>query len=575
MTPYAADIGADLTAGLAVGTGTVSLINNRPVLVCPQATDTGGVWTLVAPVGVNAPHQIVISYMMQSAVAGNVRLGARIEAVTDSDPVDLDATISFAASSVVSETVPTTAGCLGQAVVTVADYDALAASDYVRVIVYRNGTDGTNDTASAALYLLAVEWRDSNPTIPGGAATTMGGYTASQYAQLNQNANFATIIGTQAYISTTPFGTPFAYSSAGWKKVGYWSGSGGRGHVRVSIINSGGNRAPFVLTIDATSGWSFSVGDGTLFCYGGSAAITGVRITTDGTYKYLEVNSFYAATFLNSLSYRHEIGGYYNGTFTLYTGEVNSPGTDTVVVEVATGLGAVSASGKLLVVDGAGSGIDADLLDGQEGAYYLPAASYTAADIKAKTLTIDGAGSTIDADLLDGVQGSGYVLTTAYDPADVLAKVVTVDGTGTGLDADTVDGAHIVAPTAFTPVVAFGGASVSVAYTTRVARYQKIGKLVYYSIYITLSSKGTSVGALTITGLPFASANVTNFHQRQYVLVDLAAGEYCISANIAPNTSLVAFLKCTESTGAIANITNTDITNTHSIQVTGCYESAT
>lgn len=63
--------------------------------------------------------------------------------------------------------------------------------------------------------------------------------------------------------------------------------------------------------------------------------------------------------------------------------------------------------------DGAGSGSDADLLDGQQGSWYadvaarlgytpLPTASYTAGDVRDKLLTVDGSGSGVDADLLDG-----------------------------------------------------------------------------------------------------------------------------------------------------------------------------
>jgi len=66
----------------------------------------------------------------------------------------------------------------------------------------------------------------------------------------------------------------------------------------------------------------------------------------------------------------------------------------------------------LLTVDGAGSGIDADKLDGQEGAYYLPAASYTAADVLTKLLTVDGAGSGLDADLLDGSSSAAFAKLT-------------------------------------------------------------------------------------------------------------------------------------------------------------------
>ena len=38
----------------------------------------------------------------------------------------------------------------------------------------------------------------------------------------------------------------------------------------------------------------------------------------------------------------------------------------------------------------------------------LPAASYTAADVLAKLLTVDGAGSGIDADLLDGQSSAAH-----------------------------------------------------------------------------------------------------------------------------------------------------------------------
>jgi len=59
--------------------------------------------------------------------------------------------------------------------------------------------------------------------------------------------------------------------------------------------------------------------------------------------------------------------------------------------------------------DGSGSGLDADLLDGQQGSYYYPASNpsgytndQTAAEILTKIKTVDGAGSGLDADLLDG-----------------------------------------------------------------------------------------------------------------------------------------------------------------------------
>ena len=49
----------------------------------------------------------------------------------------------------------------------------------------------------------------------------------------------------------------------------------------------------------------------------------------------------------------------------------------------------------------------------------LPASSYTAADVLTKIKTVDGAGSGLDADLLDG-QSSAYFRINIYDSAGTL-----------------------------------------------------------------------------------------------------------------------------------------------------------
>ena len=151
-------------------------------------------------------------------------------------------------------------------------------------------------------------------------------------------------------------------------------------------------------------------------------------------------------------------------------------------------------------VDGSGSGLDADLLDGVQGSGYVNTSSaqfvggsktfnsetkfgssYVDPDsgvardakfgtngiavsggIKTDTLNggtpwtsaNDGSGSGLDADLLDGNHATAFATAaqgaladsalpaSSYTAADVLTKVKTVDGSGSGLDADTVDGLH-------------------------------------------------------------------------------------------------------------------------------------
>lgn len=112
---------------------------------------------------------------------------------------------------------------------------------------------------------------------------------------------------------------------------------------------------------------------------------------------------------------------------------------------------AAAVLAMLLGVDGAGSGIDADLLDGQQGSYYtniparlgftpLNATNYTAADVLAKLNSVDGAGSGIDADMLDGYQASAFLQAALFTGAQILTLLTAVDGSGSGLDADLLDG---------------------------------------------------------------------------------------------------------------------------------------
>jgi hypothetical protein len=72
---------------------------------------------------------------------------------------------------------------------------------------------------------------------------------------------------------------------------------------------------------------------------------------------------------------------------------------------------ATSATGKLdnsLLNTGSGAGLDADTVDGQHAAAFLPAASYTASDVMSKVQTVDGAASGLDADLLDGNHAAAF-----------------------------------------------------------------------------------------------------------------------------------------------------------------------
>ena len=104
---------------------------------------------------------------------------------------------------------------------------------------------------------------------------------------------------------------------------------------------------------------------------------------------------------------------------------------------------------EIKTVDGASSGLDADLLDGQEGTYYLNYNNFTNkpyvitnTEIVEVILSNDGQFSGVDADLLDGANSDFYLdftnATNKPDPTITLAGDVTGSVTLTDLGNGTI-----------------------------------------------------------------------------------------------------------------------------------------
>ena len=55
----------------------------------------------------------------------------------------------------------------------------------------------------------------------------------------------------------------------------------------------------------------------------------------------------------------------------------------------------------------------------------------------------------------------------------------------------------------WTPVLKFGGGSTGITYSARDGSYTRIGRQVTVNFMIEMTSKGSSTGTATITGLPF------------------------------------------------------------------------
>ena len=155
FTPPAAELPAS-------GFCSALIVNDRPVLAFDATTDENAYFTDVAPQGLTGAIAVVVSFMMASATTGAVRFQAALEAITDADATDLDATTSFDTDNSAGATVPGTAGFIEQLSIAMTNADSLAAADYYRLRLRRDadGTSGTDD-ATGDCYVLAVELRDA------------------------------------------------------------------------------------------------------------------------------------------------------------------------------------------------------------------------------------------------------------------------------------------------------------------------------------------------------------------------------------------------------------------------------
>lgn len=126
---------------------------------------------------------------------------------------------------------------------------------------------------------------------------------------------------------------------------------------------------------------------------------------------------------------------------------------------------------------------------------------------------------------------------------------------------------HYQERTSDLPGIAFGGASVGVVYGARSMRSVRIGGVVIVSGSITLSNKGSSTGAATITGLP-VNATIAGAISIGYY-ANLASAFAAAPIGSAGASGSIALRKAGAATAA--DMTNADFTNTTRIDFSVTY----
>ena len=127
-------------------------------------------------------------------------------------------------------------------------------------------------------------------------------------------------------------------------------------------------------------------------------------------------------------------------------------------------------------------------------------------------------------------------------------------------------------PTVFTPLVAFAGSTASNTYSTNTGRYVVMDNLVVFSLHIVMSGRGGSASdAMTITSLPFTSANLAGSQGGGAVAyyANFTTLSSSITWKIAANASVIDLYQ--EGATSSTAILKSDTDNTSEVIIHGSY----
>ena len=123
----------------------------------------------------------------------------------------------------------------------------------------------------------------------------------------------------------------------------------------------------------------------------------------------------------------------------------------------------------------------------------------------------------------------------------------------------------------WTPTITFGGGSTGQTFNFRNANYTKVGNLVFIRAYIAFSNIGSSTGAASLTGFPFASKSVnsgyTTFTQYINQSTSITGGPACYFSGGGTSMAMGA-----NNTGTFSGLTQANFTNATDYIISGCYQ---
>ena len=126
----------------------------------------------------------------------------------------------------------------------------------------------------------------------------------------------------------------------------------------------------------------------------------------------------------------------------------------------------------------------------------------------------------------------------------------------------------------FTPTLLGTGGQSGQAYTTQAGHYVKVGKLVHFSVRLTMSTLGTVTTQAAIGNLPFTSDATSNYVSTANIGYwdNTTAAFVTITGLIQPNTTQVVLYGLTAGATASGAVTQGQLANTTTLMLSGSYK---
>ncbi len=249
-----------------------------------------------------------------------------------------------------------------------------------------------------------------------------------------------------------------------------------------------------------------------------------------------------------------------------------------VLTFAGTGDVTVSASGSTVTINGSGSGT-VTTLHTQDGNNVTPTSGVinvsgangltTTGTVGPNTVTITADGTIAQSFITNPVTGTATPAAGVLTFAGAGGTVVSAAGSTVTINA----GGAVFSNGTFTPVLRFGGASTGITYSVQQGYYSLIGNLCAIYVEIRLTSKGSSTGGADFIGLPFTKLGTVgdiDMFITSILGITYPAGTTCLHGAIDTATNKVN-INGTGSGVAVANLQDTDFTNTSVFKCQGTY----